>query len=213
MFVVIQTGGKQINVSYGQEIFIEKIAGKAKDKVIFDKILMIDQQFGKPFLKGAEVHGEIIKQDKAKKIRVFKYKPKKNSKTMYGHRQPYTKVLITDILLAGKSIVDKTKKLEPVIKDEVKAKVTAEPAVVVPTIEPTTVKIKAETKTKVITEPEVVAPSIKPTKAKVIKEAADTTETDSNKTVVVEGNIKTIYDHKNMTVKVINEDDDKNTKK
>ncbi len=124
MFVVIQTGGKQINVSYGQEIFVEKLVGKAKDKIIFDKILMIDQQFGKPFLKGAEVHGEIIKQDKSKKIRVFKYKPKKNSKTMYGHRQPYTKVLITDILLAGKSLVDKkAEQSKPVIKDEVKKEV------------------------------------------------------------------------------------------
>ncbi|WDA54218.1 MAG: 50S ribosomal protein L21 [Spiroplasma endosymbiont of Drosophila atripex] len=201
MFVVIQTGGKQINVSYGQEIFVEKLVGKAKDKIIFDKILMIDQQFGKPFLKGAEVHGEIIKQDKSKKIRVFKYKPKKNSKTMYGHRQPYTKVLITDILLAGKSLVDKkAEQSKPVIKDEVKKEVISE--VVTPNIkEPKSVvsKVKKElTKEKVVKTKSVVKDNI--------------TEPDNTKTVVSEGNLKTIFDHKNMTVKVVKEDDENNKK-
>ncbi len=201
MFVVIQTGGKQINVSYGQEIFVEKLVGKAKDKIIFDKILLIDQQFGKPFLKGAEVHGEIIKQDKSKKIRVFKYKPKKNSKTMYGHRQPYTKVLITDILLAGKSLVDKkAEQSKPVIKDEVKKEVISE--VVTPIIkEPKSVvsKVKKElTKEKVVKTKSVVKDNI--------------TESDNTKTVVSEGNLKTIFDHKNMTVKVVKEDDENNKK-
>ncbi len=201
MFVVIQTGGKQINVSYGQEIFVEKLVGKAKDKIIFDKILMIDQQFGKPFLKGAEVHGEIIKQDKAKKIRVFKYKPKKNSKTMYGHRQPYTKILITDILLAGKSLVDKTKQPKAEIKDELKKEVTAE--VVTPVINEVTSVVnktkKAETKAKVVKSKSNVTENI--------------TDSDNAKTVVSEGNVKTIFDHKNMTVKVIKENDEKNNKK
>ncbi len=201
MFVVIQTGGKQINVSYGQEIFVEKLVGKAKDKIIFDKILMIDQQFGKPFLKGAEVHGEIIKQDKSKKIRVFKYKPKKNSKTMSGHRQPYTKVLITDILLAGKSLVDKkAEQSKPVIKDEAKKEVISE--VVTPIIkEPKSVvsKVKKElTKEKVVKTKSVVKDNI--------------TEPDNTKTVVSEGNLKTIFDHKNMTVKVVKEDDENNKK-
>ena len=195
MFVVIQTGGKQINVSYGQEIFVEKLVGKAKDKIIFDKILMIDQQFGKPFLKGAEVHGEIIKQDKSKKIQVFKYKPKKNSKTMYGHRQPYTKVLITDILLGGKSLVDKkTEQSKPVIKDEVKKEVISE--VVTP----------------IIKEPKSVVSKVKKelTKEKVVKN--NITESDNTKTVVSEGNLKTIFDHKNMTVKIVKEDDENNKK-
>lgn len=201
MFVVIQTGGKQINVSYGQEIFVEKLVGKAKDKIIFDKILMIDQQFGKPFLKCAEVHGEIIKQDKSKKIRVFKYKAKKNSKTMYGHRQPYTKVLITDILLGGKSLVDKkTEQSKSVIKDEVKKEVISE--VVTPIIkEPKSVvsKVKKElTKEKVVKTKSVVKDNI--------------TEPDNTKTVVSEGNLKTIFDHKNMTVKVVKEDDENNKK-
>lgn len=205
MFVVIQTGGKQINVSYGQEIFVEKLVGQTKDKVIFDKILMIDQQFGKPFLKGAEVHGEIIKQDKAKKIRVFKYKPKKNSKTMYGHRQPYTKILITDILLAGKSLVDKIEKPKSVIKADLNKEVTAE--VVTPVVKEAkpVVKSKNEKVNKAVTKATTVNSKVNITE--------DMLESDNSKTVISEGNVKTIFDHKNMTVKVIKEDDKNNNKK
>lgn len=202
MFVVIQTGGKQINVTSGQEIFVEKIIGETKDKVIFDKVLMIGQSFGQPFLEGAEVHGKILKQDKEKKIRVFKYKPKKNSKTMYGHRQPYTKVLITDILINGKSVVEKPAPT-PTIKDE-EVKTT-----ILTTKEPTPAV------TKVIPEEAQTSPVVKVAK----KPAKKTTKTelvpedDITKTVISEGNVKTIFNHKNMTVKVISEDDEKATKK
>lgn len=207
MFVVIQTGGKQINVTSGQEIFVEKIIGETKDKVVFDKVLMIGQSFGQPFLEGAEVHGEILKQDKEKKIRVFKYKPKKNSKTMYGHRQPYTKILITDILINGKSVVEKPSPI-PTIKDEEEAKTTI------------TTKEAKPTVAQVITE--VQTPTVKVEKTPVKKPGAKKTtkpktklnpEDDNTKTVIAEGNLKTIFDHKNMTVKVINEDDEKPTKK
>lgn len=102
MFAIIKTGGKQINVEVGKEYFIEKLQGNPEDKIVFDQVLMIDGTVGNPIIKGASVHAVVIKQDKAKKIVVFKYKPKKNSKTKYGHRQPYTKVKITDILLSGK---------------------------------------------------------------------------------------------------------------
>lgn len=203
MFVVIQTGGKQINVTSGQEIFVEKIIGEAKDKVVFQKVLMIGQNFGQPYLEGAEVHGEILKQDKQKKIRVFKYKPKKNSKTMYGHRQPYTKVLITDILINGKSIVEK-KATTPSIKDE-----EINTTTVVNTKEPISVV------TKVI--PEIETPSIKvvkdeknPTVKKVIKVKTKLDpEDDNKKTVISQDNVTSIFDHKKMTVKIIKEDDKK----
>lgn len=116
MFAIIATGGKQINVEVGKEYFVEKLVGEANDTVIFDQVLMIDGTVGQPLIKGAEVYATIIKQDKAKKIIVFKYKPKKNSKTKYGHRQPYTKVKITDIFLSAK---DKAQKVAAIKKDEV----------------------------------------------------------------------------------------------
>ncbi len=101
MFAIIKTGGKQLRVSQGDEIFVEMLNGNEGEKVNFTEILMIDGEVGTPFIKGASVTGTILKQGKQKKIVVFHYKPKKTQHKKYGHRQPYTKVKIDEILLSG----------------------------------------------------------------------------------------------------------------
>ena len=98
MKAVIKTGGKQYYVTEGDVIYVEKLDGEAGDKVVFNEVLLVDDKVGNPYLDGASVEGEIIKNDKAKKIRIFTYKNKdrSNRRTM-GHRQPYTKVEIKKI--------------------------------------------------------------------------------------------------------------------
>ncbi len=101
MFAVIETGGKQVRVEAGQPVFVEKLEGKEGDEVVFDKVLLIDGdklEVGAPYVKGASVKGKIAKQGKDKKIEVFKYRAKSNYRVLSGHRQPYTKVEITEIL-------------------------------------------------------------------------------------------------------------------
>ncbi|ADN69191.1 50S ribosomal protein L21 [Mycoplasmopsis fermentans] len=98
MIAIIETGGKQILVKEGQTIFIEKIEGKEGSTVDFDKVLLIDNKIGKPYLKGAKVTGKIQKQGKAKKIVVYRHNPKSTHKRKLGHRQPYTRVEITKIV-------------------------------------------------------------------------------------------------------------------
>ncbi|ASZ09213.1 50S ribosomal protein L21 [Mesoplasma chauliocola] len=97
MFAIIKTGGKQIKVEAGMEIFIEKVNGELNTEVTFDEVLMVDGKFGSPLVEGAKVIGTIVKQGKGKKIRVVRYHPKKNVNKVYGHRQPYTKVKIEKI--------------------------------------------------------------------------------------------------------------------
>ncbi|MDV6377214.1 50S ribosomal protein L21 [Sporosarcina sp. GW1-11] len=102
MYAIIETGGKQIKVEAGQEIYIEKISGEAEEVVTFDKVLMVggeDIKVGAPFVEGATVTGTVVKQGRGKKITVFKYKPKKNYRKKQGHRQPYTKIVIDGINL------------------------------------------------------------------------------------------------------------------
>lgn len=120
MSAIILTGGKQLSVEKEQVIWIEKIVGNAGDIVEFNKVLMIDGNIGRRFVPNAKVIGQIIKQGKEKKIVVFTYKAKKNSKTKYGHRQPYTQVKIIDILLDG------AKKVSKVVETKSKAVPTAE---------------------------------------------------------------------------------------
>jgi len=97
---IIKTGGKQYKVAPGQKIEIEKLAGKEGDQVVFDDVLLTvngDQvRVGKPGLK-AKVTGKILKQDRADKVIVFKYKAKKRYQVKRGHRQPLSLVEIEAI--------------------------------------------------------------------------------------------------------------------
>ena len=97
MFAIIKTGGKQIIVKKDDTIFIEKIEGKEGDKVNFTEVLMINETLGKPFIEGASVSGVIEKQGKQKKIIVYRHIAKSTRKKKYGHRQPYTRVKITEV--------------------------------------------------------------------------------------------------------------------
>ena len=98
MYAVIKVGGKQYRVSEGDEIFVEKLNANSNDVVTFDQVLMLDSKVGSPYLSNVTVEGIVLKNGKAKKIRVFKYKNKSRSnRKTQGHRQPYTKVKITKI--------------------------------------------------------------------------------------------------------------------
>lgn len=98
MKAIIETGGKQYNVSVGDVIYIEKLDANEGDKVTFDKVLMANGVIGNPHVKGASVEGKVLKNGKGKKINIFTYKPNKTStRKRQGHRQPYTKVEITKI--------------------------------------------------------------------------------------------------------------------
>ena len=101
MYAIIDVGGKQYKVSVGDTIFLEKLDVNENSDCIFDKVAAIIEDgkssFGAPYLKGSSVVGNVLKTGKCKKIRVFKYKPKKNYSRRYGHRQYYTKVEIKEI--------------------------------------------------------------------------------------------------------------------
>ena len=102
MKAVIVTGGKQYTVSEGDVLYIEKLEAEAEATVKFDVLAVLDGEnsvIGAPVVEGAAVEAKVIKNGKAKKITVFKYKAKKNEKKKQGHRQPYTKVEITKIAL------------------------------------------------------------------------------------------------------------------
>ena len=97
MFAIIETGGKQYRVEEGLELFIEKLNVEAEAEVVFDKVLMVNEKIGTPYVDGAKVKATVVKNGKAQKIIVYKYKSKKNYHKKQGHRQPYTKVKITAI--------------------------------------------------------------------------------------------------------------------
>lgn len=100
MYAIITTGGKQYKVSDGDVIYVEKLDAEDNATVEFDVVAVGAEdglKVGTPLVKGAKVTGTVVKTGKAKKITVMTYKPKKGEKRKMGHRQPYTKVQITEI--------------------------------------------------------------------------------------------------------------------
>ena len=100
MYAVIETGGKQYKVEQDQIVFVEKLIAEEKDVVTFDVVAVGTDdgiKVGTPYVDGAKVTAEVLKNGKGKKIRVATYKPKKGEKKAKGHRQPYTQVKITSI--------------------------------------------------------------------------------------------------------------------
>jgi len=98
---VIKTGGKQYIVHPGQKLKVEKLSAKEGGTVVFDEVLLLHNEksteIGTPKVTGAKVKGKLLKQAKAKKVIVFKFKAKKREKTKKGHRQPYSEVEILKI--------------------------------------------------------------------------------------------------------------------
>jgi len=101
MYAVMETGGKQYKVAVGDTLFIERLEKEADDKVTFEKVILLSDgkgvNVGAPYIDGATVSAKVLKNGKAKKIIVFKMKPKKGYRRKQGHRQPYTQIEITGI--------------------------------------------------------------------------------------------------------------------
>ena len=98
MNAIIVTGGKQYKVAEGDVLFIEKLEAEAGETITFDQVLAVldgdNATFGAPVVEGASVTATVVKNGKGKKVRIFKYNPKKGFRKRQGHRQPYTKVQI-----------------------------------------------------------------------------------------------------------------------
>lgn len=123
MYAVFQTGGKQYRVEKGDVVFVEKLETEEGKKVSFKEVLVLETekglQVGTPFIKDAEVEAKVLKTGKGKKVRVFTYRPKKDSKRTMGHRQPYTKLEIVGFKDAdGAVAVEEKETKKPAAKKE-----------------------------------------------------------------------------------------------
>lgn len=98
MYAVIKTGGKQYNVTTGDVVKVEKIAGEEGKEVVFSDVLALDNTIGTPLVAGASVKALVVKQAKDAKVVVFKKKRRQNYRRKNGHRQNVTIVKILDIL-------------------------------------------------------------------------------------------------------------------
>ena len=101
MYAIFESGGRQYKAEENSVLRIDKLEAELGSALTFDKVLAVSSDeglaVGSPYVAGATVEAKVIEQGKAKKIIVFKYKPKSQYKRIRGHRQQYTAVRITGI--------------------------------------------------------------------------------------------------------------------
>ena len=134
MFAIISSGGKQYKVSENTILTVNKLSGTAGDNVEISDVLFASDgkefSVGEPLIDGAKVKLEIIKQDRDRKILIFKKKRRKNFRRKNGHRQDMTFLQVKSLNIPGfkpktkaKSVeVDKASKEKTVKKSVVKKK-------------------------------------------------------------------------------------------
>lgn len=104
MFAVFQSGGKQHRVSEGDVVKVELVDGEPGAEVVFDRVLMVadgdNVNIGAPYVNEGKVTAEVLRIDRAKKVRIIKFKRRKDYLKRQGHRQWFTEVKITGISAA-----------------------------------------------------------------------------------------------------------------
>ena len=106
MYAIVETGGKQYQVEEGRYVDVKLLDGEKDAKIVFDKIVMIvngkKSKVGQPYVSGASAEGKIVLHDKSKKVIVYKQRPKKGYRKKQGHRQGFTRVMISKIRTSAK---------------------------------------------------------------------------------------------------------------
>jgi large subunit ribosomal protein L21 len=117
VYAVVRTGGKQYRVQEGRSLTIDRLPGEPGETIeLRDVLLLSDGEsvtVGNPLVEGARVLGTIAEQGRAKKIIVFRYKAKTRSRKKTGHRQPFTRLTVEDILAPGQEPKPKVVAAEP----------------------------------------------------------------------------------------------------
>ena len=100
MYAIVRNGSKQYKVEEGSVVKFEKLDAAVGDTVEFETVLFADENgvvVGTPVVENVTVKGEVLAQDKFRKVIVYKFKAKKNERKKQGHRQPFTAVKILSI--------------------------------------------------------------------------------------------------------------------
>jgi large subunit ribosomal protein L21 len=164
MYAVIETGGKQYTVEFGQELEVELLDAEPGQEINLDRVLLVvdgdTSAIGQPIVADAAVSAKVLRMDRGEKTISFKYRPKARSRVKKGHRQELTVLKITEVRLGTKSAAAEAKVAEAAA-DAAREKVTkaaarqaAEDAA-----------LAAQLKARKAAEAEAEAPKAKATKA------------------------------------------------
>lgn len=128
MYAVVKSRGKQLKISPGEKVRVDRMNASVGDSVVMNEVLVIakegsDVHIGTPFIEGASVDGKVLRHARSKKVTIMKYKPKKRYRIKKGHRQDYTLLEITSVKHGGEVIKGTAEPVkQPKKKTEAKTK-------------------------------------------------------------------------------------------
>ncbi len=110
MYAIVEACGRQYQLEAGKFVDIDLVPVEPGQEFVFDRVLMLvdgkDSQVGEPYVSGAKVTGKVLAHDRDSKIIVYKMRPKKGTRKKQGHRQGYTRVLVSQISVNDKVLAE-----------------------------------------------------------------------------------------------------------
>ena len=99
MYSIVEINSKQYRVEEGKPVLVDKIEAKKDDEIKINKVLLLRDdkdgvKIGKPFIKGVAIQAKVLGNVKGKKLRVFKYKRRKDYRRTIGSRPEYTRIIV-----------------------------------------------------------------------------------------------------------------------
>jgi large subunit ribosomal protein L21 len=114
MFAIVEASGRQYQLEAGKFVDIDAVTAEAGQEFVFDRVLALvngsESTLGQPVVEGAKVIGKVLASGKARKIIVYKQRPKKGTRKKQGHRQCFTRVLVDSIMLNDKVLAKSEKR-------------------------------------------------------------------------------------------------------
>ncbi|MDS3859700.1 50S ribosomal protein L21 [Thermosynechococcaceae cyanobacterium BACA0444] len=111
-YAIIATSGQQLRVEPGRFYDVNRLAADPETTLTLDQVLLVqtgtEVLVGQPLVTGATVQAEVMQHLRGPKIVIYKMKPKKKTRKKQGHRQELTRIMVTDILVDGRSMVGET---------------------------------------------------------------------------------------------------------
>ena len=103
MYAVVKSGARQYRAEVGDTILVERLPAEVGEQLELNEVLLVADgervEIGRPFVNGVKVLATVVAQEKGRKIRIFKYRPRKRYRRRYGHRQRYTRLRIDEIVV------------------------------------------------------------------------------------------------------------------
>jgi large subunit ribosomal protein L21 len=126
MYAIVEASGRQYQLEAGRFVDIDLVPVEPGQEFVFDQVLMIvagkDSQVGEPYVTGAKVTGKVLSHGRNSKIIVYHMRPKKGTRKKQGHRQGFTRVLVSAISVGDKVIAEAKDEKKPAVKQEKAAK-------------------------------------------------------------------------------------------